>query len=479
MGEYVNSGAVAELCRLRFHAAGKVFDLVVPQDVPLADLLPAVLGYAGPGVEEQGVDHNGWILQRLGGEPLDEERTPLALDLRDGDTLYLRPRADALPPVHFDDLVDGIATGMKERGGAWSPRLTHGLALALALTALAAGLALLLLPGARQPRDLAAAGVGVLLLLGAASAARAVGDAGAGAALGAAAVPYLALAGALLPPGRASGAVPAELLAAGSAAAGAAVLGLAAAACSAPMFLGVLLAALLTAAAGAAGVGGLAPTGAAALVAVLAVVLGAFVPALCFRLSGLRLPALPRNAEELQEGIEPFPARDVLDRTEVADGYLTAFHIVLGSVLGACLVVLSGAVGGSSGGGSGGGTVEGRGWVLPVLTAVLSLLLLLHSRALGGVAQRLSMLLPGVLGLLLVGGVWAVPARSGERLLLLAALSAAAAALSVAAWTLPSRRLLPYWGRIADLLHTLSAIALLPLALDAVGLYHALRSISG
>ncbi|MGF1430302.1 type VII secretion integral membrane protein EccD, partial [Kitasatospora sp. LaBMicrA B282] len=197
----MNSSAVAGLCRLRFRTPERVFELAVPVDVPIADLLPAVLGYAGPEVEEKGADHGGWVLQRLGGEPLDEELAPDALDLQDGDELHLRPRREALPPVHFDDLVDGVATGMQERGDSWRPRLTHHFALAMALTALAGGLALLLLPGATPVRELAALVTGVLLLAGATSASRAVGDAGAGIALGSAAVPFLALAGALLPSG--------------------------------------------------------------------------------------------------------------------------------------------------------------------------------------------------------------------------------------------------------------------------------------
>ncbi|MGW6913476.1 type VII secretion integral membrane protein EccD [Kitasatospora sp. NPDC054939] len=459
----MNGTAVAGLCRLRFRTPDTVFELAVPADVPLADLLPAVLAHAGRDLDEQGAEHDGWVLQRLGGPPLDEELSADGLDLHDGDDLHLRPRRDALPEVHFDDLADGIATGMRARPDTWRPAFTHHLAIALALTALAGGLALLLLPGPAQLRELAATGTALLLLLGAVSASRAVGDAGAGTALGAAAVPYLALAGALLPEGGGPGAAGARLLAGASAAAGAAVLALAAVGCSAPLFLGVVLVALHAVAAGVLMLIGLAAGDVAALVAVLAVATGAFVPSICFRLSGLRLPALPRNAEELQEGIEAVPAASVRARSDIADGYLTAFHLALGAILALCLTPLAG----------------GPGWAAPALTVALAVLLLLHSRAIGSVPQRLAVVLPGAYGLVLPTAVLALGLSTGGRLLLLAGLLALAAALAVVAWTVPGRRMVPYWGRAADLLHTLAAIAVVPLALQVLGVYGALRGLGG
>ncbi|WP_035841695.1 type VII secretion integral membrane protein EccD [Kitasatospora azatica] len=460
----MNSSAVAGLCRLRFHAPGSVFELAVPADVPLADLLPAVLGHAGADLAEQGLEHGGWVLQRLGEEPLDEEQTADALELRDGDALHLRPRRAALPPVHFDDLVDGVATGMRERGDSWRPVLTHHLAVGLTLLALAGGLVLLALPGAAGPREAAAAVTAALLLLGAASASRAMADPGAGTALGAAAVPYLALAALLLPGGPAGHELlGARVLAAASAAAGAAVLALAAVGGGAPLFLGVVLVAVVGVVAGALLIGGLTVDQLAAVIAVVAVLVGSFVPSVAFRLSGLRLPALPRNADELQEGIEPFPAPGVLSRSLVADDYLMALYTAVGVVCAVSLVLLA----------------FGAGWAGPAQGGALAVLLLLHGRAIGSIRQRLVLLLPGVGGVALLGVRLAAAQSAGGRLLILAGLLALGLALLVAAWTVPGRRLLPYWGRAADLLHTLSAVALLPLALLVCGVYHAMRGMSG
>ncbi|GAB7186954.1 type VII secretion integral membrane protein EccD [Kitasatospora sp. Ki12] len=460
----MSSSVVAGLCRLRFHAPEAVFELSVPADVPLADLLPAILGHAGPDLAEEGLEHGGWVLQRLGEDPLDEERSAESLGLHDGDALYLRERHGTLPPVHFDDLVDGVATGMNERGDTWRPGLTRILALALALTALAAGWVLLALPGPAAPREAAAAAVALLLLLGAASASRAMADAGAGAALGAAAVPYLALAALLLPSGPGGDdLLGARVLAASSAGAGVAVLALAAVGAAAPLFLGVALVALLGVVSGVLVLAGLTPAQLVAVVAVVAVLVGAFVPSTAFRLSGLRLPMLPRNAEELQENIEPVPAEAVLPRALVADDYLMALHTAVGLVCAACLAVLPFA----------------DGWAGPAEAAALSLLLLLHGRAVGSIRQRLAVLLPGVLGALVLLTRAATTASATGRLALVGGLLTVAVALLVVAWTVPGRRLLPYWGRLADILHTLCALALLPLALQACGVYHALRGLAG
>ncbi|MCZ9340572.1 EsaB/YukD family protein, partial [Streptomyces sp. TRM76130] len=109
-----------DLCHLTVRAPRRTIDLAVPSDVPVADLLPTVLRYAGEGVEETGLDHDGWILQRLGGRPLDEEATLASLGLTDGEALHLRPRTEALPEVRLDDLVDGIASVTRDRLHDWS-----------------------------------------------------------------------------------------------------------------------------------------------------------------------------------------------------------------------------------------------------------------------------------------------------------------------------------------------------------------------
>ncbi|ARF61511.1 type VII secretion integral membrane protein EccD [Streptomyces violaceoruber] len=461
---------VAELCRLTVRAPARSIDLAVPADVPVADLLPAVLGYAGDNLEEAGLDHGGWVLQRLGGEPLDEERTLDSYGLRDGDTLHLRPRAEALPEVHLDDLVDGIATTMRDHPFGWTPKVSRRVLLGIVVAVLIGGVLVIAWPGGSSlSRSVFATAAGLLLLAGAGAASRAVGDAGAGAALGFMVGPYLALAGWLLPGGELSGphayeTLGARLLAASAALAGGAVLALAVVAAFAALFLSVAVVSLFAAVAAVLLLTtDLAPVHAAGILAVLAVILGAFVPSLAFRMSGMRMPPLPTNAQQLQEGIEPHPAAAVSARAVLADGWMTSLYGAVGVVGAACVVVLA----------------RERELAEIIMTVALCLLLVLHARGLGNIWQRMSLVVPGVLGLLLLVLVAAPAASPGNRLVTAAGLLAAAAAVAIAAWTVPGRRLVPYWGRAGEILHSALAIAVLPLALWVLGVYGALRAING
>ncbi|MGP3985812.1 type VII secretion integral membrane protein EccD [Streptomyces sp. 3N207] len=459
----------AGLCRLTVRAPEKSIDLAVPSDVPVADLLPAVLGYGGDDLAEAGIDHGGWVLQRLGAEPMDEERTLDSYDLRDGETLYLRPRTEALPEVHLDDLVDGISTTMQSRPYGWTPKASRRLLRGLAALVLAGGVVLFALPGGSAgQRALCAAAVGLLLIAGAGSASRAVGDAGAGAVLGIMAVPYLAVTGWLLPGGELTGphaheVLGSRLLATSTVSAGCAIVVLAAVAAYAALFLTVAVVAVFGAVAGALMMAAdLGPHHVAGIAALVAVVLGAFVPSLSFRMAGLRMPPLPTNAAQLQEGIEPHSTSAVAARTALADGWMSSLYGAVGTVCAACLAVLA--------------------WdadlAALITVLVLSLLLMLHGSGLGNTWQRLSLILPGAAAPLMLLLVDAAPSAPGRRLLAVAALLAVTAGIAIASWTVPGRRLVPYWGRIGEVLHTLSAVALLPLVLWLLGVYGALRGLS-
>ncbi|MFG2517154.1 type VII secretion integral membrane protein EccD [Streptomyces sp. NPDC048584] len=459
----------ANLCRVTVRAPARTVDLAVPSDVPVADLLPTVIGYGGDDLEESGLEHGGWVLQRLGGPPLDPESTLDSLGLRDGEELCLRPRTEALPEVHIDDLVDGIADGMSRRPHGWSPEAGRRLLLGLAAATLALGLVLLAVPGtADWIRAVAASATGLLLIAGAGSASRAVGDAGAGSVLGLSAAPYFALAGWLLPGGDLGGAdgdavLGARLLAASAAAGAGAVLALAAVGVYAALFIG----AAVVAAAGALGAAlitlDLAPQQAAAVVAVVVVLFGGFVPSLSFRLAGMRMPPLPTNVQQLQQGIDPYSSTDVDARSALADGWMTALYSAIGVVCLPCTAALL--------------TEPGPAEILTVVA--LSLLLLLHSRGLGNVWQRLALTTAGAWGVVLLLLASARSLAPADRLTLTAGLLGLTAALTIASWTVPGRRLVPYWGRAAELLHSLAALAILPLTLWSMGVYGRLRGING
>lgn len=463
------SNTQANLCRLTVRAPARTVDLAVPSDVPVADLLPTVISYGGDELEESGLEHGGWVLQRLGEPPLDPESTLDSLGLRDGEALYLRPRNEALPEVHLDDLVDGIATTMQAQPHGWSPdasrRLLHGLAAAT----LTLALVILAMPGvAGWLRALAAALGGLLLIAGAGSATRAVGDSGAGAVLGFMVPLFFALAGWLLPGGELGGTdgntvLGARLLAASAAAAGGAVLALAAIGMYPALFVGVAVVALAGAVSAVLLVWDFPPHEAAAMVVVVVVLFGGLVPSLSFRFAGMRMPPLPSNAQQLQEGIEPYPTSDIEARSILADGWMTAFYVAIGLITLPCQAALA-----------------SHPELPEILTmSALSLLLLLHSRGLGNVWQRLALTAGGGWGAALLLFVLARSLSPGDRLTLTAGLLGLTAAIAIASWTVPGRRLVPYWGRAAELLHTLVAVSLLPLMLWSVGVYGTLRAING
>ncbi|MGW5861087.1 type VII secretion integral membrane protein EccD [Streptomyces sp. NPDC055239] len=468
----MTDSAVAELCRLTVRAPSVSVDLAVPADVPVADLLPTLLRYVGEEVEEAGLDHAGWVLQQLGDAPLDEETTLARAGLADGAVLYLRPHTEALPEARLDDLVDGIADTAGRRLHTWHPGAARGLLVGTAVATVAVALMLVLWPGVTESgslRAVCAALAGLLLLAGAGSASRAVGDRLSANALGLLVAPCLALAGWLLPGGELSGpdavkVAGARLLAAGAAGAGGAVLALAATAVGAPALLATALVSVATAIAGA--MMGYTGLGASASVAVVAGVVtlaaGAVAP-FAFKLAGLRLPALPSTAAQLQEGIEPYAGDEVAERTELAGRWVTALFAATGTIAAAALLVLT------------------QSPSLPEVLAslVLSLLLLLHCRGLVHIGQRLTLTVPGVWGLLLLARAWAVDSDGTGRLVVFAVLFAAAAALVVAAWVIPGRRVLPYWGRAGELAHTLFAVALMPLSLWVAGLFGWLRGLFG
>ncbi|MEU5666440.1 type VII secretion integral membrane protein EccD [Streptomyces longwoodensis] len=466
----MTDSAVADLCRLTVRAPSVSVDLAVPADVPVADLLPTLLRYVGEEAEESGLDHAGWVLQRLGDGPLDEEATLAHSGLVDGDVLYLRPHTEALPEARLDDLVDGMADTAARRLHTWHPGAARALLVGTAVATVLTSLLLVFWPGVSSSVRPAYAGVtGLLLLAGAATASRAVGERLSAGALGLLVAPCLGVAGWVLPGGDVTGpdaarVVGARLLAAGAASAGGAVLALAATAVGAPALTATAVVSVATALAGVLiGYSGLDVPGTVALVAtVVALGAGAVAP-FAFKLAGMRMPALPSSASQLQEGIEPYAGGEVAERTVLAGRWVTALFAATGVIAAAALAVLA------------------HHPDLPevLVSLALSLLLLLHGRGLVHIGQRLTLAVPGVWGLLLLARAWAVDSGADTRTVVSAVLLAAAAALVVAAWVVPGRRVLPYWGRAAEVAHTGLAVALLPLSLWVAGLFGWLRGLFG
>jgi type VII secretion integral membrane protein EccD len=461
-----------DLCRLTVCGPARSVELAVPVYVPLIDLLPALVGHLGDGLADAGLEHGGWVMQRLGDPPLREELSISALGLHDGDVVHLRPRSEQLPPVDFDDLIDGIAVGISGRPDRWRQEMSRRLLIGLLAVPLAVGL--VVLAGQLSPlSDLCAAAMTVILLAMTAAASRAFGEPAAAAILGGAAIAYAAVAGAQFPllPGRAGGHVLLAwstlrpgLLAGGVAMAGAAVAVTIVLGGRHPALVGTTVAAILLAAGGAiATFARTSPAVTAGVLVAVATPVGGWIPVLAFRLAKMRLDPTPTTSDELQTDLDPVPGQHVLERTRWADRYMTALHCGLGVVVAPGLIVLALA----------------PGWPARVVAIDAIALLLLQARVLVAARHRLATMLPAICGAAVLLAVTGVRAAGGGWLVLLTCLVLATALLLAAVRSLPGHKLLPHWGRAGDILQSLAAFALIPAALWLTNIFHIARTVRG
>lgn len=452
--------------RLRFVLGKQATDVALPTEVPLADLLPAVLPQFGAEWIEQGADHEGWIVQRVGEQALDEDRTIAELGLLDGETVHLRPRAGELAPIDYDDLVDGVGEQVSRGAGTWNPERTRWMLRAGALLLLLLGFPLLIGAAPVFPQFSIAGGITVLLLGASALVARGAANPVVATLLAGVGAGYAALTGISLLLALDPVATPVVMLACGCAGALVAlVVGVLAVADSALLFTGAIT--FVAAVGGTALIGSTAPVqphAAGAIGLLLTLVAALFIPSLSFRLSGLSLPMLPGNSSELGEDIEPVPYQLVVDRGALTFGYSKALYTGLGAAQ--TLLVLAPLTGSDV-------------WTL-VFFAVTAVLLFLRARHPEGAVQRWSLIVPGGLSLVLVVLLLAF---SQESLLRLVAfwlpVLLVGTLMLVFGEFLPGRRLRPYWGRAADIFETLTAVAALPLLLQVLNVFSMMRGLAG
>ena len=117
------------------------------------------------------------------------------------------------------------------------------------------------------------------------------------------------------------------------------------------------------------------------------------------------------------------------------------------------------------------------GWAAPALAAVTTGLLLLRARLFTGIAARAWLLGAGLLSLVLLmwleAGRWPISAVTAVAI-------AAAAACAVVAWAATApRRPSPPLARAVSLAELIGTIATVPIALDVLGVFHAVRVLGG
>lgn len=465
MANAVGSG----LCRVTVVAPKTRIDLALPEDVPLADLLPTLLRYAGEDLADDGTTKGGWVLARLGGMVLDSTRSAGQLGIRDGEQLYFTPRSTSAPDAVFDDVVDAIATATQERGGRWSASYTRAFGVGAAIGVLLLGLGLLVTAGPPQlPPALGGIGVGIGLLITAAVGARALSHSQTGLILALLAIGYGGVGGLLVAAGdRGVGDLgAAHVLVGGAVAVLFAVLAAVAVADYAHVFLGAAICTLAVVVGAALAVlTGIGAAGAGAVIGALALVFTSALPTFAFRLGRLPMPTIPSGPDELRTDVETVDGQRVLAQSDAADRHLTGLlgaTAVLG--LGAEVTV---ALGGS-------------GWPRLLLLGVVALVLLARSRSFAGAWQRLPLLIAGMLGL----GLTAIAAFAtvGPMLRLIAvvpAVLAVAVITLLCGLALPGARVMPVWTRTVDILEVLLIVAVVPLVLWVCGGYAFIRSIKG
>jgi type VII secretion integral membrane protein EccD len=449
------------VCRVTVVAPAGRADVAVPDDLPLIELLPMFLDNRVAG----SVQAQGWTFQRFGDPVLDDERSPAELGLHDGDVLYLRPAADPLPSIDFDDIVDGVNTTAQELPGRWEPAYGRRLQLGAAGVAMLAGLFGGLAGGPAGPRAVACGVLALLLLIGAAAFSRALGDRTAATLLGTAGVLFAGVAGALLP-SLATASAPAGgvVLSGASLAAAATVVASVAVGAGSPLFAGLLSVAVAAVLGGLLTVWpGLSGVGAAAAVLALTYLLSVWSPNLAARLVRLRVPALPSGRADLPRDIEPHPEHLVRAQTEAADRFL-------GATGGAVALICSGCFG---------LLLMRPGPAEVALVAVVCAGLLLRARSMAATWQRLAATLPALAGSAALLIAAAVHGGATTRIVLT---GVGAGIGSVLMWIAVQRRPdreSPYWGRLADVAETVTAVAVVPVAVAAMGGYAFARGLVG
>ncbi|MDD7926015.1 type VII secretion integral membrane protein EccD [Actinomycetospora chibensis] len=486
VGSAGSAAPVTAASRVSVLAPRTRVDVALPPDVPLADLLPALLDMTGE--PAAGARGGAWTLAPLGQGPVDPSRTLASLGVLDGDQLVLRRRADAAPPPLFDDVVDAVAEATPPSYRAWGP----GLAGVLGLCGLALGLVgavLAFVVAGRGPGTaggLGTAAVAGVAALGALAAAavctRVVDGTAAGSVLAIGAVALAGVAGvAVVPWGAAAPAGPAASLAA-TAGAPQLLLGavLAAAVAAASLLalgragrtgvaalLGALTAAVLIALP--TGIATVADAGDAAGIAAgvgaLALVASALLPRTGIALARLPLPRVPASADELAEDPGVAEHADIERRADRAHAALSGLVLGCGAVTAGAVTVLALApVGGWRG---------VAGWALAVL---LTLLLGLRSRTYANGVQAVALLVCALLAGagLVVGWLLVAPPPVAMLAVPAVALAAGAGAFVLGA-VVPRRRFSPVARRAVDIAEALGIAAVLPVALAVMDLYTAMR----
>lgn len=453
------------LARVTVAAPGRRIDVALPDNALVAELLPHLLRHAGEELTDPDQEEARWTLRRATGAELEPGRNLQSQGVRDGELLELVPAQVDWPEIGYDDVVEVIASGARRAGRSWGNEATRRCGLAVTAVVLSLGLAGVLLVGPPWglPGSVALA-FSLLLAVAGTVLSRAGGDAVAGAVLAGTGMLYALVGGLVV---SAPSGVPLTRLGAPHL-----LLG-----CTALVVLGVIgmtgVGAVQRVFAAGIGVGvaggvsallcyaGMSARGAAAVAVTVAIGLLPGYPLIASWLGRLPVPQLPQRAEQILED-QPMPPRAgvfaaVARASELLSGMLLAAAVVGGA--GSAALALGGGVSG------------------PLLALAAAGALLLRGRLFPTPAQRVPLLVSGMLALALLATALTLHAHTAAERIALVVVVLAVAALVLAATLVYSRRPpSPYLGRLADIVDVLAIMALVPIACAVIGVYHALQS---
>ena len=469
----MSSTTEEDLSRVTVISHTRRVDLALPGSVSLSELLPSILHFAGVEANTPSEAVHTFVLQRFGADPLDLQKPVRQLNIRDGETLHLRQRENAIPDAAFDDVVDAVAATTRARP-SWMLRHSRTTGLVMMLGLLVA-MPVLVTSMTQPQRGFGfALAVGVTAIFSIASIiasialARAAGErhassclAWAGVALAFTAgwhIPYLISADPVIP-------LPlCILMAAAPALVAATAAALAARVQVMALFAAAITAGLMVVSASVMALNPGHDGDVAAVTMAVMAVSTTFLPALSHRLAGIALPSLPATTEAMLADDTPVQS-DIVHRAVMADHILGA--LLAGTAATAALssfIIM------------GGDSI----WVL-VLVLCTGLAFTLRARAFVGLAQRAALLMAGIV-ITVLGPVMlaltAISSTMGVVGVLLAVLILGYVFAHYSAST-HARILSPTWGRWGDVFEWLAIMGIVPAVLGVLNLYSYFGSLFG
>lgn len=455
------------LARVTIATPKRRADVALPDDAVVAELMPGLLRHAGADLADEGQSHGGWVLRRTDGAVVEQGRSLSVQDIRDGEVLHLVPREAEWPELDYDDVVDAIATGARRQSRSWGSSATRRAGISASAGALLVGLVLLLSSGPdwTLPGGIALA-IGAVLLAIAAALARAVADTASGAVIGAVAMAYAFGGGLVILAGDRSvfQAEAPQFLLASAALLVSSVIAFAVVGDRGQYFVAGTVVGFLGVVGALLGrVSYLKTSDIAAILIAVVVTFTPMFPLLSIRLGKLPMPTLPTSAEDLLADpprVAPSRVRATVRRSdELLTGMLLGTAAI--AIFAQIMLVLDGGTGAL------------------ILVAVVSVATMLRSRLFPTLRHRIPLLATGLVGILsLALGILSQPPEFrlavGVPAMFVLALILLAAAIYYQD-KVPS----PYFGRIADILDVLMAVAVVPVACIVIGLFGYMRGLYG